>query len=262
MNNVLNPYTLQLYSVFEANINNTNGLITKSSVDIVLQTNPWKSVNGMVPIVGGVNFDFTYTGTNVNGATITLKNTYWWKNNTNNPLCPNRNAITGCAKFTLEIDNYTWQNKSANALVFAWRLRDSLGVFASTMNPVGTTKMQVFNDLAYLGINNTAIHKFGQNQQVNIPVKAVLTYHAPPQLSDGIWLVYSVTTPLPITSTIVHDPDFGIINRNLFLNPNDVVIAVSVFVSILVVVLLGCSIFVYRTYYLNTRAQAYDKINN
>jgi len=235
-------YTIRLTQIFEGQM--LNGRIVPLGLNMIPNLVP--TIVTLPPTTTSMNFNITLTPKAPNIVPISnlvISNTYWLKTSGKN-VCPDANARY-CVKFTAGFQ-YIQATPNTN-LVFVWELLNNQ-LLTPVVNP-SATKPQVLNNLAFLSVEPSTVNfdnlnpnlaGVAQPVRVEVRVDNITT--------NGVWVIYNLGTALNVR--LAHDPVFGV-NNGVNLTIQIVTTALSIGIVIAFLVILGCSIYVYRG---NTKA--------
>jgi len=248
-------YALKLVSIFEAT--NINGVFTPNGFTSNL--GQYTVANNTTPSLMSINNTFTYTPINpaaVNITSLTFAHTYWLKSSKHN-VCPDFNIGRFCMKMVQTFTYNRVQKLPNTNLVFQWQLSEN-NVLANVMNTTIQRAAQVEANLGFVSVENMAIVTETAFPSQGTPLAVTTMLHQSlinPQL-NGIWVIYNLgTTQKP---NVVHDPVMGInLNTGAALTIQIVTAALALGVVLAFLVILGCSIYIYRgnskAYYIKLR---------
>jgi len=251
-------YSLQLISIFEAV--NTNGVLTPNGA--VSNLVPYTvAFTPLINPLTSYNSTFTYTPINpaaVNITSLVFTHAYWLKASKHN-VCPDINIGRFCMKM---IQTFTYTRKQPTTpntnLVFHWQLFEN-NVMINVMNTTNLKASQVEANLGFVSVETLANVMETQPPGQATPMAVTTTLRQSlitPQL-NGIWVAYNLGAT--VKPNVVHDPVMGInLNTGAALTIQIVTLALAISVVLAFVVMLGCSIYIYRgnskAYYMKLRA--------
>jgi len=245
-------YTLKLISIFEALPTGVNGRLTPivgSNIPITsLTMNPPSHMNTTTSI----NMTMSFTGTTPAVPLTSLKLDHiFWLPGSGKTACPDVNGRF-CMK-VIKTFTYNLQNPQAS-LVFHWQLLENQ-IMSLTMNPNLVTSHQVLNNLAFYSLETMATGT--NNQLIPTPLTVTLELRTDNLTTNGIWVVYPLSTLNKPPYSIVHDPVVGINAPTATLSIQIVTAALSAALVLAFLVILSCSIYIYhgntKDYYIKLR---------
>jgi len=149
-------------------------------------------------------------------------------------------------KSTIFFKNKLTNGQQPLTVVFVWQLNVN-NVMTTSITP-GTPNTMTVNNLGFFSIENTATLRDKNNvnpQPQQIPV--VVQYRADNLLNlanKGIWIIYNLGTTMK--PAVTHDPVFGLNQPITSLTAQTITIALSGSIIVLVLILVGCSVYIYR----------------
>jgi len=171
---------------------------------------------------------------------LVINNVYWLKSSNKN-VCPDINIGRFCVKTTITYNYLRNFGNNNPYLIFLWQFLAN-NIISTTLN-AAPTNTQVINNLGFFTSENTAIVLDARTRiQQTLPVTVEL--RTDNIQTNGIWCIYQLGTGLNVHTT--HDPVFGINQNGQTLTTEIVSLALTVGGVLFFLVILSCSIYLYR----------------